>query len=120
MPIESTIDTANPICIPRSSPKRSRRRPPRGGASTIGTRLRMDCSVNPTTRPEPASSSPTSENVAGNPSDAHAITKKSPTKTAAGEAHRNNTRKPAVVSPPKSSRALRVPSRSERTPPGYA
>ncbi len=84
----------------------------------IGTRLRIDWSVKPITRPPPSSSSPTSEKVAGSPSEAQAMTKKRAAYTATGDVHTNSTAKPTVVSPPKSRRAFRVPSRSERTPPG--
>ena len=83
MKIASTAEIANPALIPWRIPIRSRSRPPRGGATTIGIRFTIACAVNPTIRLPLGSSSPIIANVAGSPSEAHARTSSNPTNTPA-------------------------------------
>ena len=94
------------------------RSPPRGGAITIGSRFKTDWMVKPTIRFDPESSSPTSEKVAGRPSDFQAMTRRAPAKMPPIELQAKYKTNPAVVRKPKHSSARRLPRRSDSQPPG--
>jgi hypothetical protein len=77
----STTVTASPRWIPLPRPYATIARPPRVGATAIGTRLRIDCTVNPSARRSLGSASPTTAKSVGLAMLDHAMTKTRPTKT---------------------------------------
>jgi hypothetical protein len=70
-----------PTRTPATSPTLPMSSPPRGGASTMGRRLRIDWTVKPMARRSGGRLSPMRAKVAGRARLDHAMVKASPTKT---------------------------------------
>src|SRR5207237_1507667 len=115
----STTVAASPRWTPLRRPYAAIAKPPRVGARAIGTRLRIDCTVNPSARRSLGSASPTTAKSVGLAMLDHAMAKTRPAKTNGHDGATQYSAYPTTASVTKSSRTRGRTYRLLLTQSGY-